>query len=163
MVYGFIDTPMILQLYQSCFPTDRVPLNIRFMGCLEAIKSWMTRNRLKLNAAKTDRCMCMGFNRRLKNSSPPEVVLLAASFRYSSQLRSLGVIIDTSITFSDHVTRLVATCFYQSCGRFDPSVGPWRLFLLTPSSGLSYLHPDSIIVTACCPVFQRHCSNDWTV
>ena len=101
-----------LQLFQSCFPTDMVPLNIRFMGCLEAIQSWMTRNRLNLNAAKTE-VMWMGSAKSLKNLSPPEVVFADCVFPISSHMRSLGVIIDSAFSFSDYVTRVVNTCFYQ--------------------------------------------------
>ena len=101
-----------LQLFQSCFPTDMVPLNIRFMGCLKAIQSWMTRNRLNLNATKTE-VMWMGSAKRLKNFSPPQVVFADCVFPISSHMRSLGVIIDSAFSFSDHVTRLVNTCFYQ--------------------------------------------------
>ena len=108
-IHGYADD---LQLYQSCFPTDMLPLNIRFMGCLEATQSWMTRNRLKLNAARTE-VMWMGSARKLKNLSPPEVVFADCVIPISSHVRSLGVIIDSALTFSDHVTRLVNSCFYQ--------------------------------------------------
>ena len=51
--------------------------------------------------------------RRLKNLSPPEVVFADCVIPISSHVRSLGVIIDSALTFSDHVTRLVNLCFYR--------------------------------------------------
>ena len=45
--------------------------------------------------------------------SPPEVVFADCVIPISSHVRSLGVIIDSALTFSDHVTRLISTCFYQ--------------------------------------------------
>ena len=54
----------------------------------------------------------MGSARRLKNLPPREVVFANCIIPISSDVRSLGVIIDSALTFSNHVTRLVNTFFY---------------------------------------------------
>ena len=51
LIHGYADD---LQLYQHCASPDMDSLNTRFVNCLQAIQEWMSRNRLRLNASKTE-------------------------------------------------------------------------------------------------------------
>ena len=42
------------QIYVSCAPSDRQPAATRLLACVSKIESWMSSNRLKLNASKTE-------------------------------------------------------------------------------------------------------------
>ena len=43
----------------------------------------------------------------------PAVVLSGCLIPLSTSVRSLGVIVDSGLTFSDHVSKLVNNCYYQ--------------------------------------------------
>ena len=50
-IHGYADD---LQLYQHCLPSDMQDLNSGFTSCMDAIQCWMSSNRLRLNASKTE-------------------------------------------------------------------------------------------------------------
>ena len=108
-IHGYADD---LQVYQHCLPSDMNTLNLRFIDCMEKIQSWMSSNRLRLNTSKTE-VIWLGSSRRLANLSPPPMVLGGHTILLSSSVRSLGVVIDSAVTFSSHVSRLVSSCYYQ--------------------------------------------------
>ena len=97
-----------LQLYQHCFPSDVDSLNTQLIGCIEAIQGWMSSNRLKLNASKTE-VMWLGSGRRIVNVSFPVVTLSGCVVPLATSVRSLGVIIDPTLSFSRHISKLA--CF----------------------------------------------------
>ena len=109
LIHGYADD---LQLYQHCASSDMDSLNIRFVSCLQGFEEWMSRNRLRLNASKTE-VIWLGSSRRLKNLTLPAVVLSGCLIPLSTSVRSLGVIVDSGLTFSDHISKLVNNCYYQ--------------------------------------------------
>ena len=72
----------------------------------------MSSNRLKLNASKTE-IMWLGSPKRLSNLSPPSVALGGILIPLSKEVRSLGVVIDSSVAYSSHVSNVVRTCYYH--------------------------------------------------
>ena len=72
----------------------------------------MSRNRLQLNAFKTE-VIWLGSSRRLKNLTLPAVELSGCLIPLSTSVRSLDVIVDSGLTFSDHISTLVNNCYYQ--------------------------------------------------
>ena len=108
-IHGYADD---LQLYQHCEPSDTNVLNSRFVDCLEAIQEWMSQNRLRLNASKTE-VLWLGSSKRLKNLLLPTVVVSGCAIPLSTSVRTLGVVIDSGLTFSEHVSKLVNTCYYH--------------------------------------------------
>ena len=100
------------QLYQHCEPEDMDSINTRFANCFEVIQDWMSVNRLKLNASKTE-VLWLGSSKRLKNLSRPATVLAGCTIPHSLCVRSLGFYIDSALTFKEHVSKLVNACFYQ--------------------------------------------------
>ena len=95
-IHGYADD---LQLYQHCLPSDVDSLNTRLMGCIEAIQGWMLSNRLKLNASNTE-VMWLGSSRRIVSVSFPVVTLSGCVVPLATSVRSLGVIIDPTMSFS---------------------------------------------------------------
>ena len=109
LIHGYADD---LQLYQHCASSDMVSLNIRFINCLQGIQEWMSQNRLRLIASKTE-VIWLGSSRRLKNLTLPAVVLSGCLIPLSTSVRSLGVIVDSGLTFSNHISKLVDNCYYH--------------------------------------------------
>ena len=72
----------------------------------------MSRNRFQLNASKTE-VIWLRSSRRLKKLMFPAVVLSGCLIPLSTSARSLGVIVNSGLTFSDHVSKQVNNCHYQ--------------------------------------------------
>ena len=50
-IHGYADD---MQIYDHCVVDDMHPLTSRLVDCIGSIGVWMTNNRLKLNASKTE-------------------------------------------------------------------------------------------------------------
>ena len=108
-IHGYADD---LQIYDHCFVRDTQQLNDRLVQCIDCMGQWMRRNRLKLNAAKTE-FIWLGSVRRLATCSFGPIVVNGEVVRPSLTVRDLGVIIDPAISFADHVAGLARNCYFQ--------------------------------------------------
>ena len=84
----------------------------RFSRCINEIESWMTSNRLKMNADKTD-FIWLGTRQQLAKLQCKTVDLGAIQIPVSKVVTCLGVVFDSEMTFSAHVKSLVRRCFYH--------------------------------------------------
>ena len=91
-IHGYADD---FQLYQHCEPEDMDSINTRFANCFEAIQDWMSVNRLKLNASKTE-VLWLGSSKRLKNLSRPATVLTGCTIPHSLCVRTVFISIPPS-------------------------------------------------------------------
>jgi hypothetical protein len=77
----------------------------------EKISTWLTKKRLKLNAAKTE-VMVVGGQKALKNIEIPERInILGTDIGVSQVVRNLGILIDRSLTMDQQVTKVCSTAF----------------------------------------------------
>ena len=74
--------------------------------CVEDIVKWMGANRLQLNAAKTDILWCSSQRR---GDQLPIPFLICGSCL--SVVRDMGLWIDSGLTMSTYITKVVAGCF----------------------------------------------------
>jgi len=82
-------------------------------ACLDAINSWMTSNRLKLNMDKTQ-FVWLGTAQQLTKVNIQTIALTGVDIQLSDKVTCLGVLIDSQLTFADYVKKLMAgSCFYQ--------------------------------------------------
>ena len=108
-IHGYADD---LQLYDHCLARDTAQLSIRLAHCIEVMGQWMSSNRLKLNASKTE-FIWLGSTRRLAGCTFDPIIISGVSIQPSSTVRDLGAYIDSGMSFTDHVTRLTRTCFFH--------------------------------------------------
>ena len=76
------------------------------MGC------WMSSNRLKLNASKTE-FIWLGSTRRLVRCTFDPIIINGDTILPSRTVRDLGAYIDSGINLDEHVARLTRACFFQ--------------------------------------------------
>ena len=102
------------ELY-SCLPTERESA-LRAIGnvkcsCYE-IKRWMMKNKLKLIEQKTEVLFCESPSR---SKSVPVASLLVsiAAFPFSRVVKTLGVTLDAALSFDQHVSAVVRSCFFR--------------------------------------------------
>ena len=101
-----------IQIYLSAPAADAGIVAHRITDCIADIDRWMTSNRLKLNAGKTQ-LMWIGSRRQLAKVNITDVIIGTASVRVSTSVTDLGVALDGELSMSAHVSSLCRTCFFQ--------------------------------------------------
>ena len=100
------------QIYISCPASDRQPAATRLLACVSEIESWMSSNRLKLNASKTE-FIWIGTRRQLSKVEEEALTVGGQSITPMVKVRDLGVFIDKELTMEAHVSNTVRGCMYQ--------------------------------------------------
>uniref|UniRef100_A0A8C6NY71 Reverse transcriptase domain-containing protein n=1 Tax=Nothobranchius furzeri TaxID=105023 RepID=A0A8C6NY71_NOTFU len=96
------------QLYISVSPDVSQPMETLF-NCILDIKSWMTENFLQLNQGKTE-VLVIGPEAQREKLLPK---LQSVSFYPSLQVKNLGVILDSELTFIPHIKNITKIGFYH--------------------------------------------------
>ena len=84
----------------------------RFVSCTERIESWMSSNKLKMNADKTQ-VIWIGSRQQLAKVNIKEFQLLSANILFSTTVSNLGVHLDSQLPMQDHVAAMCCLCFFQ--------------------------------------------------
>jgi exonuclease III len=84
----------------------------RFKACLVEVENWMRASRLRLNPTKTQ-VMWLGAKHQIQLVDIEEIDILSARVKVSSTARDLGVIIDSQLSLSDHITAVCRTSYFQ--------------------------------------------------
>ena len=101
-----------LQTYASCAATDQQTATIRLLACVFDIAKWMSSNRLKLNADKTE-FIWLGTRQKLAMINITPLRIGRQTINPVDKVRDLGVTIDDELTMDAHVANVVRSCFYQ--------------------------------------------------
>ena len=108
-IHGYADD---LQIYDHCLAGDTPQLTNRLTYCIEIVGRWMSSNRLRLNPSKTE-FIWLGSMRRLAGCTFDPITIGGETIQPSQTVRYLGAYIDSSISFTEHVTRLARTCYFH--------------------------------------------------
>jgi len=100
------------QVYISVPATSASTTVQHFVSYVERIDAWMSSNRLRMNADKTQ-LLWLGTRQQLNKMYVNELQPLGARVRFSSSILNLDVIIDSQLSMSDHVSSLCRACFFQ--------------------------------------------------
>ena len=86
----------------------------QFVVCVEAFDAWMSSNRLKMNADKSQ-LIWLGTKQQLDKLSVTElhVSLLSARVTSSFTAYDLRFLLDNQLTMKDHVAVLCLSCLWQ--------------------------------------------------
>ena len=100
------------QVHLSVPESDIATAVQRFTECVESIEDWMSANRLKMNADKTQ-VIWMGSGQRMGRIDISEITIRSSRISLSKTVSDLGVLIDGQLTMADHITSLCRSCFFQ--------------------------------------------------
>ena len=100
------------QIYISTPVSDASSAVTRLQECLCQVNAWMSSSRLRLNHKKTE-VMWLGSRQQLEKLSVQQVTVVSSPVTVSSSARDLGVIIDSQLSLSGHVSALCRSCYHQ--------------------------------------------------
>jgi len=101
-----------LQVYGHALPTDSNKLLGLLVACIERVQAWMASNRLLLNSTKTE-FIWLGSIRQLQTCPSAPLYVSSASILPSQRVRDLGVILDSDLTLTTHVSHIVSVCYFH--------------------------------------------------
>ncbi len=101
---------MTLQLYISTRPDETSKLS-KLTECVKNIKDWMTSNFLLLNSDKTE-ILIIGHKNNLQ---------LGGCTVTSSTVKNLDVILDSNLSFENHISNVTKTAFFHLRNIAKPS------------------------------------------
>jgi len=103
------------QVYISLSTAD-TDLSLKQLGdCISDISGWMTNNKLRFNANKTDFIIIVTSRQRCKLTPFFPRNILSHSITPSNTVRNLGVTFDRDFNFRKHVSLTCRSCFYHIC------------------------------------------------
>ena len=100
------------QIYIATPVSDASSAVTRLQECLCQVNAWMSSSRLRLNQKKTQ-VMWLGSRQQLEGLSVEQVTVVSTPVAVSSRARDLGVIIDSQLSLSGHVSALCRSCYHQ--------------------------------------------------
>jgi len=100
------------QLYASCSATNGSTSAAQLLRCITDIADWMTSNRLKLNAEKTQ-FIWLGSSYYTASVSRLPLSVGGSTVFPDDTVRNLGVTFDAQLTMRNHVDNVVRSCFFQ--------------------------------------------------
>jgi Reverse transcriptase (RNA-dependent DNA polymerase)/Endonuclease-reverse transcriptase len=99
------------QLFLSFSPSQFANSIHLLQNTISEISSWMASNFLSLNPSKTE-FLLFGTPAQLTKISEPTLTLSSDTIiKPASSARNLGIIFDSNLSFSDHISHLSKTCF----------------------------------------------------
>src|SRR6218665_245118 len=93
-------------------PSDQIHLVERINSVSLDLHFWMMTNRLNLNPSKTQ-LIWFGTRQELQKLDHKLIALTVPNFTFSSSVHDLGVTLDSELTFADHISLLMRSCYYQ--------------------------------------------------
>jgi hypothetical protein len=100
------------QLYASCPAVDGLTSAACLLGCIDDIDRWMSSNRLKLNADKTQ-FIWLGNQKQLDKVGNIRLVVGGVEVSPLECVCDLGVTLDSQLTMKHHVSAVTRSCFYH--------------------------------------------------
>jgi hypothetical protein len=104
-----------IQLFLSFKPSDPNSIQdalAKLSACITEIKLWMTNNMLKLNDSKTEFFIAISpFNQR--KMPPVQLQIGSEIVTPSDNVRNLGIIFDSQLSMSPHITGLCKSLSFQ--------------------------------------------------
>ena len=95
------------QLHQSAHITELDQLISGIQDCITDFKTWMIHNKQQLNDDKTELRLATPKKFHNRSSLPPALQSNQVDISFSPSVRSLGVVLDQTLSFKQHVLNIL--------------------------------------------------------
>ena len=132
-----------ITLFTGVSHPDPSPTLLKLFSCLSALNSWFSQSQLKLNPTKS-KVMFVGSSRLLAKYNLPSVVTLdGTTLPISSQLKILGVTLDSNLNFAHFISQIIQSSNFhiyaiKQVRKFLPLSTANALFISLVLSRLEY-------------------------
>ena len=100
------------ELHSSCPPAQLNVMCYRLSFCMDDIKGWTIKNKLKLNEDKTE-AMVLGNLSVLSGISRDSIVFAGCLIPFPSQVKSLGVTLDSALSMKQRINTVCRACYFH--------------------------------------------------
>ena len=100
------------QLYGDGSPIAAEELSARVLAAIDAVENWMSSNRLRLNATKTQ-FIWFGTRQQLAKRDLTSLASISPPLVSNDPVRNLGVLLDSELTMDAHIKQLCRSSFFQ--------------------------------------------------
>ena len=101
------------QLHTSTKPENVEKITTDLKECTDDIKTWMNTNQLKLNDGKTEALLFTPPNLSPSCPLPSSATVGSHTIPFTPKARNLGFVVDSQLSFSDHVTKVCQTAYFE--------------------------------------------------
>ena len=110
------------QIYITTKPDTTSPPTA-LIDCLQTITNWLSINKLKLNGNKSE-ILLIGSKSSLSKSHPLSIHIDGCLVPTSKTVKSLGVTLDSTLSFTSHINNISRTAFFhlRNISRLRPSL-----------------------------------------
>ena len=108
----YADDTQIYIEFNPRIPGDSVTALFKLESCITEIKNWMNMNKLKLNEDKTEFFVASSKNNR-NYINEPTLNVCGTIIKPSEAVRNLGVIFDSSMSMSSHISSISRSLNYH--------------------------------------------------
>jgi len=100
------------QMYIFGNRDQTVSMTSKLVACFDALQSWMSSNRLKLNPDKTE-FIWFASSHNLQAVNQASISVGSVDVKPATSVRDLGVTFDNTLSMNDHISNTVKSCFFQ--------------------------------------------------
>ena len=111
LFHCYADDSGLFKQISLASPTTQKNSTVDLSRGINCIQNWTTNNRLKLNPTKTEfMAACSARNR--SKVTIPELEVGDSAIKSTKSLKSLGVIVDQSLSMENQMSGIIRTCMY---------------------------------------------------
>ena len=103
------DTQLYISFTANNFTTGLKALE----ECTLTLKEWLAYNYLQLNPSKSEALLIDTKQQTMKMGQLPTVTIAGECIKLSTNIKNLGVWLDSSLTLNHHVTQQCNSCYYH--------------------------------------------------